>query len=60
VDGDPSDVLAAHLDFARVHPGADLETEGDDRIGDRLRAPDSAGGAVEHGEEAVAGRFDLI
>ena len=59
IHGDPSDLAADRLDLARVHPAAYLEPEVSNRFADRLCAPDAARGAVERGEEPVAGRVDL-
>src|SRR5207253_371218 len=52
---EPSDVGAPELDLARVKASAHLDRR---CPRDRRRAPDGAGGAVEHGEHPVARRLD--
>src|SRR5204862_92143 len=46
--------------LARVKSGSDREPAGAHRLGDRGRAADAAGGAVERRDEAVADGVDLV
>ena len=43
VDGDPADIIADDLAFARVQAGADIDAERPDFISDRSGATDPAG-----------------
>ena len=43
-----------------MEPGADFEAVRPQRVADRCRTADGACGPVEHGEDAVAGRPDLL
>ena len=43
-----------------MHTGVNPETECPHCIDDRVRASHAAGRTVEGGEEAVAGRIDLV
>src|SRR4029453_13456881 len=58
VDGDPADVVAADLDLAGVEPGPDLEVDVAELLAQGDRAGNGPSGAVEGGQEAVAGRLD--
>src|SRR5829696_7242523 len=58
VDGDPADVVAADFDLAGVQAGADLEVDVAELLAEADRAGDGPPGAVEGGQEAVAGRLD--
>jgi len=49
------DVIADQLALAGVNPDPQLYTNLPDRLPNAPRAVHSASGAVEHGEEAVAG-----
>src|SRR5436309_720353 len=46
VYGEPSHPLAAYLDFARVHTGADLKVEWNEGLADRPCATDGPAGSV--------------
>ena len=56
----PADARLVLLDLARMEPGADLDAEPANRVADRAGAPDRTRGAVEGGQEAVAGDPDLL
>jgi hypothetical protein len=58
VDGDPSDVIAASFDFARVYAGAQLQTETARLVSQNAGASDGSCRAVEGGEHPVSGRLD--
>src|SRR5215204_4266046 len=59
VHGEAAQVVAHHLELARVEARAQLEPQLPHGLRDRCRAADRPGGAVEGGEEAVAGALDL-
>src|SRR5262245_3491137 len=59
VDGEPGDLAADELAFARVHTGPDLEPEQTDTADDRRSAPNRTGRTVERREEAVSRSVDL-
>src|SRR5260221_12172912 len=60
VDRDALDAMAAQLDLAGVHAGANLDAERADRDLDRKRAADGPSGTVEARQEPVAGGVDLL
>jgi hypothetical protein len=55
VHGDAPDVLPAPFDFAGMNPGPNVDSDGPDALDDALGAAHGATGAVERGEDAVAG-----
>ena len=59
VDGESAGLAAGDRDLARVEPGPDRDVEVGDRPDHRAGAAHGAGGAVEQGEEPVAGRAHL-
>jgi hypothetical protein len=59
VDGEPGDLVVPELDLPGVQAGPDREPERGHAAGDRARAPDRPGRAVEGGEEAIARGVDL-
>lgn len=60
VDGDAADVAAAYFDFAGVNANAHLDTEVGGGLVEGEAAGDGPAGAVEGGQEAVSGGFDLV
>ena len=52
-------VVAYHLHLARVHTGANVETQRACAIADPYRSADRASRTVEHGEEPITRRVDL-
>jgi len=58
VDGDPAEVAVAQLDLAGVEPGPDGHVDVADLVAEGDRAGDRPAGAVEAGQEPVAGRLD--
>ena len=56
----PVRAVLPQLHFPCVEPGADFEAVRPQRVTDRRRTANGACGAVEHGEDAVAGRPDLL
>src|SRR5437762_13370032 len=59
VDRDAAVVASAHLTFARVYAGSDVDAKRCDVVHDRLRATDGTGGAFDDAEEPVADHADL-
>src|SRR5439155_12747027 len=59
VDGDTGHLAFHDLTFAGVQARTDGQAEIADGVDDRGRTPDCAGGTVERGEEAVAGRVEF-
>jgi hypothetical protein len=59
VNGETSDIVADQFYLASVHPGANREPECGDRLPNRAGAANRAGGAVENGQESIAGRLNL-
>src|SRR5436309_3195 len=56
---EPSDLAIDCLEFARVHPGADLYAEWTDGLDEVLGTAHGPGRAVEGGQETVTCRVDL-
>ena len=59
VDRDAADIVVEQLAFAGVQARTDLQSELVEGIADGGRTADAACGAIESGEEAVSGAFDL-
>jgi hypothetical protein len=59
VDGEAGDLVPEELDLTGVKPGAHLEPEGPHAVAHGAGAADSARGAVEGGQEAIARGVDL-
>src|SRR5262249_27959405 len=60
VHRDAGELAVDELGLACVEASSDAEAESADRLGDRRGAADPARGAVERGDEAVAGGADLL
>ena len=58
MDGEASDVVATRLDLADMQAATDRHVQFTDRAAKGLRAFDSAGGAVEGDQQAIAGMLD--
>jgi len=59
MDGEASQVIAAHLAFACMQTGADVDAKFSRSVKDGLGAADRTSGAVKGREEAVPSRVDL-
>src|SRR2546428_4032572 len=59
MDRQAPDVIAADLAFPDVHAGTHLQADRSRRVLDRASALDRASGAIECGEDPVAGAFEL-
>lgn len=60
VHRDPADVVVALLDLAGMQPGPDLEADAAQLVPERGCTADPPAGAVEGGQDPVAGRLDQL
>src|SRR5581483_3118722 len=60
VHRDAADIVIHDLAFAGVKPGADIDAERPDLLGDRAGAAHAARGAIEGGQKSVAGGLHLV
>src|ERR1700683_1322388 len=58
--GNAADIVADHFALACMQPGANIDAEWPDLLGNGTGAAHPAGRAVEGGKHAVAGAFNLI
>jgi hypothetical protein len=60
VNGNAADIVANHFTFTGMDPGTDFDPKWQDFIGNGAGAADAAPRPVGGGENAVAGRLDLM